>query len=248
VQDCALPYPCKVEYYEPKFEISDAHHVYPEFEDRFILYRDEYVATIYKPAKLSSMPAKEQRRYSVKAAIERILHCTIHMPSRLDVSVSGIMVVSLSPESHRSLQQQFEHREITKEYLLASDVRHDQAEWSIDAPIANDSQHPVLRTVSREYGQTAQTNFIYRGSSFATGLSVYSAFPVTGRTHQIRVHATHSGIPIVGDRFYGGSQSETLHLISYRITFRHPISLNQCSFQLPEEFVPTWATDFPSPL
>lgn len=240
--DQPLPFPCKVEYYEPKFEIRDAHSIFPAFEERFIVYSDEAVAVVYKPPRLSSMPAKEQRHFSLKASLERHFGTHVHMPSRLDVSAQGLVVVSISPQAHKHLQQAFESRDVDKTYLLATS--HDVAwtERTVSLPIGRDSRHPVLRSTQAPHGQAALTHFSRMESSLSRGqaCTVLKASPVTGRTHQIRVHAASQGIPILGDNFYGGYPSDHLHLVSAAIEFRHPIRGERCACSLPSSLRPEW--------
>jgi tRNA pseudouridine32 synthase/23S rRNA pseudouridine746 synthase len=242
LSDQSLPYPCKIEYYEPKFEIRDAGSIFPAFESDFVLYSDEDLAVVYKPPKLPSMPAKEQRHFSLKASLERFFGRTIHMPSRLDVSAQGVLAVSLSQRAHAPLQRAFEGRRVKKSYRLATASPCSWQNHTSDLNIARDPLHPVLRTVSRLTGQSALTHFERSHTSHASGhyATVLRAYPVSGRTHQIRVHAAHAGVPIVGDNFYGGAPAPMLHLVSYELEIEHPVSTEPLSFSLPRTLGPDW--------
>jgi 23S rRNA-/tRNA-specific pseudouridylate synthase len=110
-----------------------------------VVYRDDDILIAYKPAGLSSMPAKEQRHFSMKASIEALVQRSIHMPSRLDVSAQGLLVTSISARAHARLQQAFESRQVTKRYLCASRQRPPWSETRVTLPIARDPRHPVLR-------------------------------------------------------------------------------------------------------
>lgn len=241
--DQALPRPCRVEYYEPKFEIAEAAAVFPAFKDEYLLFEDSHIAVVYKPPRLSSMPAKEQRHYSLKASIERLLQRPIHMPSRLDVSAQGLVVVSVSAEAHQGLQRAFETRAANKTYRLATDR---PVSWDTRVATANIARHPehaVLRVASYSEGQSAHTVFNRTLETFSEGIpcQVITAHPVTGRTHQIRVHAASLGVPILGDNFYGGTTSSHLHLASVQLSIPHPIRKEIASFSLPETLTPLWA-------
>ena len=243
LEDQPLPYPCKIEYYEPKFDIRDAAHIFPAFHSDFILYSDDDIAVAYKPPKLPSMPAKEQRHFSLKASLEKFFTSTVHMPSRLDVSAQGVLVVSLSKRANAPLQRSFESRRVKKSYRLATAAPCLWQTYTSDMNIARDPSHPVLRTVSRNIGQPALTHF-ERSHTTCSGnhnVIVLKASPVSGRTHQIRVHAAHAGIPIVGDNFYGGAPAPSLHLVSYTLDLAHPISGEPLSFSLPSALCPAWA-------
>jgi 23S rRNA pseudouridine1911/1915/1917 synthase len=246
LQDLQLPTPCKIEYYEPKFNLTAAHEVFPEFKDDYVIYRDEHILVAYKPAGLSSMPAKEQRHFSLKASIERVVQGSVHMPSRLDVSAQGIVLMSISPAAHASLQKTFETRTVIKTYLCASDRKPGWSDHRVTAPIARDPAHPVLRTARLGTGQTAETAFKFLGTYSYEGAEsfVMSAYPVTGRTHQIRVHAAHENVPLLGDRFYGGAPRSYLHLISYSIECKHPVTRKHFSCILPLSLQPEWIRTF----
>jgi tRNA pseudouridine32 synthase/23S rRNA pseudouridine746 synthase len=243
--DRELPLPCKVEYYEPKFEISDAASIFPAFHDDYILYQDEHVVAVYKPPGLSSMPAKEQRHFSVKASVERCTGATVHMPSRLDVSTQGLIIMSISEHAHARLQQAFEHRKVFKEYRCASLSQSPWMAHTVELPIGRDVRHSVLRRVDNESGKPARTEFISIGRARSEDLevNVFRALPTTGRTHQIRVHASASGIPLLGDRFYEGASASYLHLVSYAVALKHPVTGIDLQISLPQRLLPLWITD-----
>lgn len=242
LHDRPLPFPVKVEYYEPKFPIAEAHTQFSTFQRDFILFHDDAIAVVYKPPHLSSMPAKEQRHFSLKSALERELGRTIHMPSRLDVSAQGLVVVSTSTAAHAGLQRAFETRTVHKTYAFASHARSAWDERSVTFPIQVSPDHPVLRIATTAEGQKAHTvmRFSHEAVIDQTNRFVYIAHPITGRTHQIRVHAAASELPLVGDNFYGGAPALYLHLVSRAIALPHPISGASLEFELPQRLAPAW--------
>lgn len=246
--DLPLPTPCKVEYYEPKFDIASAQTVFPEFKEDYVIYRDEHILAAYKPPGLSSMPAKEQRHFSLKASIEKIVQTSIHMPSRLDVSAQGLVLMSISPVAHAALQRAFEMRCVSKTYVCASNHRPTWDECRVTATIARDPLHPVLRTTATKLGQSAETLFRSLGAHSSERedcyVNVMSAHPITGRTHQIRVHAAHENVALLGDRFYGGAARAYLHLVSHSVACKHPVTGESFSCTLPLSLQPDWARSF----
>lgn len=240
--DQTLPFPCRVEYYEPKFNISEASTIYPALDEDSIVYRDDDIAVAYKPARLSSMPAKEQRHFSLKKSLETLLGVTIHMPSRLDVSARGLVLVSISPRAHAPVQQAFESRRVIKRYLCAT---KNECAWDRKVErglIGRDPRHPVLRISPATEGQSAETIFTNLGEGVSSGevVAILCAQPVTGRTHQIRVHAAANHVPLYGDMFYGGASAAYLHLASAYISFEHPLHARRIELALPERFQADW--------
>lgn len=242
LHDMPLPLPVKVEYYEPKFLIAEARSQFSPFLSEYILFHDDAFAVVYKPPHLSSMPAKEQRHFSLKAAIERELGRAIHMPSRLDVSAQGLVVVSTAPHAHGGLQRAFETRTVRKTYRFASHARSPWDENLVDFSIAVSREHPVLRVASINEGQSAQTEIRYAHATSMNGSlhHIYTAHPITGRTHQIRVHAAASELPLLGDNFYGGESAPYLHLVSCELSLPHPLTGDRLEFELPARLAPAW--------
>lgn len=240
--DQNLSFPCRVEYYEPKFNISEASTIYPAVDEDSIVYRDDDIAVAYKPARLSSMPAKEQRHFSLKKSLETLLRVTIHMPSRLDVSACGLVVVSISPRAHAPLQQAFETRRVIKRYVCATKGECGWDRKVEQGSIGRDPRHPVLRISPATRGQSAETIFTNLGKSVSSGedVAILCAQPVTGRTHQIRVHAAANHLPLYGDMFYGGASAPYLHLASAYISFEHPLHSKRLELALPERFQTDW--------
>lgn len=246
--DQRLKAPCWVEYFEPKFNPAKARDFFPAFNENWILYQDEDLLVVYKPNRLPCLPNREQRHYNLRTYIEDSLNKKIHFPSRIDYSTEGILLMSAAERAHAPLQQAFEKRKICKTYLLEGSGT---AKWSaktVEMAIDRDPDHTVLRRCVKHGGKSALTLFntlkatkhvTPSGTTYPSTL--IKARPKTGRTHQIRVHAAHLGLAIIGDNFYNGFAAERLHLLSAGIKFLHPFSGKMLEVVLPERLCPDWA-------
>lgn len=237
--DMDLPLPCLLEYFEPKYPFEERMNFYPEFSSTWILFKDDDVVVVYKPAGLPCLPSREQRHIHLKGYVESHLRQRLHMPSRLDTSTAGMLVMSRSSRMNRHIQQAFEHRRVAKYYLFETGFRPEWTERLVEASIAKDHTHPILRKVDVHNGKDAKT--LFTNICEADGRFLIRAKPMTGRTHQIRTHAAYIGIPITGDNFYEGLHAEELRLLSYQVEFHHPFNDAPCTVILPEEFWPEWA-------
>jgi len=155
---------------------------------------------------------------------------------RLDMSTSGLMVIALTKQANKNLQQQFIKRTVKKRYVALLDGVLEQDEGSISLPLRVDLDDRPRQLVCYQYGKLAETQWqvIDRTSS---NTKVYF-YPKTGRTHQLRVHSAHSSgldMPIVGDDLYG-TKADRLHLHAELLTINHPDTKESMTFQTEAEF------------
>jgi 23S rRNA-/tRNA-specific pseudouridylate synthase len=222
--DDTLPSPCRLELYVPRHSvescISDYNAFIPETD---IVCDRQGIVVAYKPPRLHTMPAREQKVYSLKRALEDHFHTDIHMPSRLDFSTQGLVLTSRSSVTHNFAQGLYQQRRVKKGYLFATAKMPDFERRTLSAAIGQDPRHAVLRKVVSKGGKKAVTHFHYLGSH-PDNKHVVLAIPETGRTHQIRVHAAHLGLPLLGDKFYAGQEANHLHLICACLIFPLPDS------------------------
>ncbi|NJP11913.1 MAG: RluA family pseudouridine synthase [Leptolyngbyaceae cyanobacterium RU_5_1] len=193
-----------------------------------ILYEDEWLIAVNKPAGLLSVPGHRDRQDSVLNRLRHLLPDGITLASvhRLDQETSGILLLARNRQAHRHLNQQFQQRQVDKVYetVLAGLVTTETG--VIELPLWADPGDRPYQKVDWQRGKPSETQFqvmVREGDS--TRLKF---MPVTGRTHQIRVHAADRrglGVPILGDRLYG-SQTTTsrLHLHARELRFQHPQS------------------------
>ena len=185
-----------------------------------IIYNDGELAVVSKPAGLLSVPGKDDQpnvRDALKSAIPSakgplIVH-------RLDMETSGLMLVALTEQKYHELQDLFLHRRIRKVYhaLLEREMPKGQ-EGTISLPLRPDFDDRPRQMVDKQHGKPAETH--YRVLDNRDGHALLELRPITGRTHQLRVHCAHPlGLnnPIVGDRLYG-KPAKRLMLHAYAIT------------------------------
>ncbi len=216
-----------------------------------VLFEDEHLLVVNKPAGINAhapSPLAGEgiydwlRNREPRWAKLAIIH-------RLDKDASGVMVFGKSPLANRSLTEQFATRAVRKNYLLLTDRVVKQRELVVKSTIVRVGE----RYASGALGEPAETRFgvpasagsarysrstegqLWRGRLKA-GLQTVEAEPLTGRTHQIRVHAAENGFPILGDTLYGGTPASRLCLHAAELTLRHPASGERTTFRAPVDF------------
>ncbi len=237
--------PCRLEYYEPRLPLERVAERYPGISAESILYRDEDFAVVLKPAGLPSTAPRDQNRYHLQAALEKLLGQVVHLPSRLDTGVAGLLIASLSPRMNRFLQRAYDARRIEKYYLCSVAGWPMWTERLCEAPIERDPRHPVLRRCTGDVGRgvPAATRFVRLASYQVDGgrRALLQAEPVTGRTHQIRLHCKWEGISIIGDPYYSEQvEGAELQLVSYALRLFHPYRAQRMTWEIPPESLPDW--------
>lgn len=203
-----------------------------------IVYEDTYLMVVNKPAGLLSVPGKDTS-ISLTEYLAKQGKYTYQQPvHRLDQDTSGLLVLAKAPEVYKVLQTYFQRRDILKRYEAVVTGDSISEEGTIDLPLLPNPYDRPHQMVEREHGKPAITKYIVRERR-ADGSILIDFFPLTGRTHQLRVHAAHPdglNAPIVGDRLYGGVPSERLMLHAAEITFAHPETQERMHFCIPSHF------------
>jgi len=203
-----------------------------------ILFEDEHLAVLMKPHELLSVPGKNTK-YSVLSQLQDLYPeatgpLLVH---RLDMSTSGIMLMAKSDVVHKQLQWQFIHRKVTKVYQALLEGELQENEGEIQLPLRVDLDNRPHQMVCYQHGKIAHTK--WKKIAQSDGFTHVEFYPITGRTHQLRVHAAHpSGLncPIVGDDLYG-TPANRLHLHAFTLGFNHPITNEKLIFKELAEFV-----------
>lgn len=202
-----------------------------------IIYEDDVMLAINKPAEFLSVPGK----LVTDSVYERIKQMypeatgplVVH---RLDMSTSGIMLIAKNEETYVQLQSQFIKRKVKKCYEALLDGVIQQNDGFIDLPLRVDLDDRPRQMVCYEYGKPAQTE--WEKIAVENNKTRVHFYPITGRTHQLRVHASHPlglNTSITGDDLYG-TKSNRLHLHAKSITFEHPVNKESITLILEADF------------
>jgi tRNA pseudouridine32 synthase/23S rRNA pseudouridine746 synthase len=208
-----------------------------EGKDLSVVWEDEHIVIVNKPHEFLSVPGK-QIEDSVLTRLQALFPeaTELMVVHRLDMSTSGILIASKTMDIYKELQRQFAEREVKKRYVAwLEGTINENAGW-IDLPLRVDLDDRPRQLVCYEHGKPAQTR--WKVIERKDGRTKVYFFPVTGRTHQLRVHAAHPlglNTPMVGDDLYG-QRSTRLHLHAERIEFKHPVSGKTIAVEVPAEF------------
>ena len=202
-----------------------------------VVYDDQWLTVLNKPSGMLTVPGKlleDSLLTRFQAAHpEAVGPIVVH---RLDQETSGLVIFAKDKATHKSLQQQFESHSIKKRYIALLDGLVENDGGVIDLPLLPDINDRPRQRVDKEYGKPSVTRYQVLEHS---GAQTRVAFiPLTGRTHQLRVHASHPlglNCPIVGDRLYGTAATR-LMLHAERITFTHPATGHPMTLDCPPEF------------
>jgi tRNA pseudouridine32 synthase/23S rRNA pseudouridine746 synthase len=212
---------------------------FPPQQPEFV-FEDDSLVVLAKPAGMLSVPGQ-----TITDSVETRLRA--RFPStdnktlllhRLDQATSGLMVAAKSAKSYKQLQHQFQRRLVEKIYIANLAATALPAQGEITLPLRVDLDDRPRQRVCREYGKPSLTRFRVLCTGGHTSTVEFK--PVTGRTHQLRIHAAHPqglNAPIVGDVLYG-SAADRLHLHAASLAFTHPLSGERMCFTLPVPFNP----------
>lgn len=230
-------------------DLAEETPLMPEGPPVRVVFEDDHVLVVSKPGGLVTHPTARRRSGTL---VNRLLGMGVRLAPaggelrpgivhRLDAGTSGLLIVAKTDEAYAELSDGFRHRTVDRRYLalVRGQVAHDS--FGVEAPLGRRAAKIV---VDRVDGRPATTSFEVRERM--PRATLLEAAPETGRTHQIRVHLSAIGYPILGDRAYGGGGDEAMRvglarpfLHAWRLRFRHPVTGEQVSLEdpLPEDLV-----------
>ncbi len=188
-----------------------------------VLHEDHQILIVNKPAGLLSVPGKTPELADCLIARLEIAYPQVLLVHRLDRDTSGVMVFALTPHAQRHLGLQFEKRQTKKTYLARVAGRMEPKTGTVDLPLIVDWPNRPLQMVDPENGKPAVTDWrVMKASDVESRVQLY---PLTGRSHQLRVHMLSLGHPILGDPLYAPETAEQyprMMLHAEELRLRHP--------------------------
>jgi tRNA pseudouridine32 synthase/23S rRNA pseudouridine746 synthase len=205
-----------------------------------IIHHDQDIVVLNKPSGLLSVPGREAwHKDSLAMRILRVwpTACVVH---RLDMATSGIIILALQKSAQSHMGRQFQQKQIDKTYFARVEGIVEADSGLIDLPLRCDWENRPRQIVDFEQGKSSQTQWEVVKREKQTTLVKLT--PLTGRTHQLRVHMQQIGHPIVGDEFYATAlgkrlSPQRLALHAASITLTHPSSELRVTFDCPPPFV-----------
>lgn len=200
-----------------------------------VVYEDDHIVVVDKPSGLLSVPGKGEANQD--CVVARVLaryprsigHPSVH---RLDQDTSGLLLLAFTEEAHRILSIQFMDKLVGKRYIALLDGVVEQDAGVVELAFRLDPDNRPYQIYDPERGKLGTTR--WRKLGVENGRTRVEFMPLTGRTHQLRLHASHEkglGVPIVGDRLYGsGTGPGQLKLHASTLRFRHPVTRQPMEF------------------
>jgi tRNA pseudouridine32 synthase/23S rRNA pseudouridine746 synthase len=215
-----------------------------------IIYQDNDIVVLNKASGILSVPGRlPEHQDCLQNRVQRVLP-TATIVHRLDMATSGLMIMALNKPAHVVISRQFEQRKTQKSYLARVFGTVEKNEGSVDLPLICDWPNRPKQKVDHENGKQSLTHYRVltdelnseRECKQNDGTStLLELTPVTGRSHQLRVHMLALGHPILGDRLYAHPQalamSNRLQLHALKLSLSHPITDQPISFSAPCPFI-----------
>ncbi|MBC7009023.1 bifunctional tRNA pseudouridine(32) synthase/23S rRNA pseudouridine(746) synthase RluA [Pseudoalteromonas sp. BZK2] len=203
-----------------------------------IVYQDDDLLIVNKPSGLLTVPGKDPKHADCLIARINRVFPTAKIVHRLDMATSGIICLAMHKEAHRNLSIQFQDRKTAKRYIARVFGKLEQETGSVDLPLICDWPNRPKQMVDHDNGKPSLTHFkVLEHEQNATRVELT---PITGRSHQLRVHMLSLGHPILGDKLYAHPEAfamaPRLQLHAEMLTLAHPASGETLIFEAAPEF------------
>ncbi|TMO26486.1 MULTISPECIES: bifunctional tRNA pseudouridine(32) synthase/23S rRNA pseudouridine(746) synthase RluA [Pseudoalteromonas] len=203
-----------------------------------IVYQDDDLLIVNKPSGLLTVPGKDPKHADCLISRVNRVFPTAKIVHRLDMATSGIICLAMHKEAHRNLSIQFQDRKTAKRYIARVFGKLDQQTGSVDLPLICDWPNRPKQMVDHDNGKPSLTHFkVLEREQSSTRVELT---PITGRSHQLRVHMLSLGHPILGDKLYAHPEAfamaPRLQLHAEMLTLAHPVSGETLIFEAAPEF------------
>ena len=204
-----------------------------------LVYRDDYIAVVNKPSGLLSVPGNQPQYYDSAMSRVKEKYGFCEPAHRLDMATSGILLFALSKAADRELKRQFREREPKKYYQALVWGHVEQDHGVVELPLICDWENRPRQKICFERGKRAVT-FYDVLQRYPNNTTRVKLTPITGRSHQLRLHMLALGHPILGDKFYAHPQAKALSprlcLHAESLQIQHPITGETMEFTAPVDF------------
>lgn len=204
-----------------------------------LVYRDDYIAVVNKPSGLLSVPGNQPQYYDSAMSRVKEKYGFCEPAHRLDMATSGILLFALSKAADRELKRQFREREPKKYYQALVWGHVEQDHGVVELPLICDWENRPRQKICFERGKRAVT-FYDVLQRYPNNTTRVKLTPITGRSHQLRLHMLALGHPILGDKFYAHPQAKALSprlcLHAESLQIQHPITGEMMEFTAPVGF------------
>lgn len=208
------------------------------FNEIEILYTDNHLLIVNKPSMLLSVPGRGEDKQDCLVSRLAVKFPSVLTVHRLDWETSGLTVLALDKDTHRQLSRQFQERQVNKEYTAIVDGLLKESYGEINLPLRCDWENRPRQIVDHKQGKASQT--FWECLQRLSDRSRILLTPVTGRSHQLRVHLQQIGHPILGDPLYASPETlalaDRLLLHATRLEFTHPKNNKRVKFYSPAPF------------
>jgi len=205
-----------------------------------IRYLDAHLIVLNKPSGLLSVPGRgEDKQDSLALRVQREFPAA-RVVHRLDMSTSGLMLMALDAQAQAAMGRLFEQRAVDKRYLAVVAGLPQPQQGEVDLPLITDWPNRPRQKVDQVQGKPSRTRYQVLGYEQASDTAQVQLVPLTGRSHQLRVHMMALGHPILGDELYADTRwrdaAGRLLLHAERLGFLHPVTGEQVHIACPAEF------------
>ncbi|MDD5181461.1 MAG: RluA family pseudouridine synthase [Gallionellaceae bacterium] len=216
--------------------LSHSNYTPPRNSGLDLIYRDESLLVVNKPAGLLAVPGRGVDKQDNMASRVQSEFPDALIVHRLDMATSGLLVLARGMAMHRHLSRLFRERLVKKRYAAVVTGKVEPSAGEIDLPLIGDWPNRPKQKVDSSIGKPSLTRYRLLAYDAHTNTSRLELEPITGRTHQLRVHMAAIGRPIAGDALYGGQEAERLMLHACSLGFAHPLSGEMLGFSCEPPF------------